>query len=84
LYNIYIKINFCFNVERKNWTIFKKIGTKLRQKLEYKDQIEIEEMTPDIILTCGIITATSLCHCHVARRSFDTWQFFFKFKKINK
>ena len=56
----------------------------MRQKLGYKDQIETEEMTPGIILTCGIITTTSLCHCHVARRPFDTWQFFLKFKKKKK
>jgi len=30
----------------------------LRQKLEYRDQIENQEMTPSIILTRDIITAT--------------------------
>jgi len=49
--------------EGPNCTIFTKIGTKLRQKLEYRDQNEIEEMTPGIILTPDIITVTPLCHC---------------------
>jgi len=53
--------------EGQNCTIFTKIETKLRQKLKYRDQIENEKMTPDIILTRDIITVTSLCHCHVAR-----------------
>ena len=66
-----------------NCTIFTKIGTKLRQKLEYNDQIETEEMILVIILTPSIITTTSLCHCHVARRQLDTWQFFY-LKKIKK
>jgi len=42
-------------------------------------------MTPGIILTR--VTATSLCHCHVARWQLDTWQFFdffLKNSKINK
>ena len=69
--------------ERKNWIIFTKVETKMRQKLEYKDQIETEEMTPGIILTCGIITITSLCHCHVAQRPFARGNFF-KIQKINK
>jgi len=30
-----------------------KIGTKLRQKLKYWDQIENREMTPGIIVTRG-------------------------------
>jgi len=54
--------------EGRNYTIFTKIGTKLRQQLEYGDQIENEKMTPGIILTCGTITATSRFHCHMARR----------------
>jgi len=53
--------------------MFTKIGTKLRQKLEYSDQIENEKMTLGIILTHGIITTTSLCHYHVAWRQLDTW-----------
>jgi len=61
--------------EGRNCTIFTKIRTKLRQKLELRDQIENEEMTSGIILTHGIITATSLYHCHVTRRQLDTWQF---------
>jgi len=28
--------------------LLKKFGTKLRQKLKYRNQIENEEMTPDI------------------------------------
>jgi len=32
--------------------------TKLRQKLKYRDQIENEKMTPDIIVTRDIVTAT--------------------------
>jgi len=66
--------------EGQNCTIFTKIGTKLRQKLEYRDQIENEEMTPGIILTPVIVTTTSLCHYHVARWQLDTWQMFY-FKK---
>jgi len=65
----------------KKLDYFYKNKTKFRQKLEYKNQIENGEMTPSIILPCGITTITSLCHCHMARRPFDTWQFFFKFKK---
>jgi len=60
---------FRFGKER-NCTILTKIGTKLKQKLEYNDQIENEKMTPGLILTHGIITVISLCHCHVARRQF--------------
>jgi len=30
----------------------------LRQKLKYRDQIENEKMTPDIIVTCGIVIVT--------------------------
>jgi len=56
----------------------------LRQKLEYRDQIETKEMTPGIILTRVIVTATSHCHYHVARRQLDTWQNFYFFKKIQK
>jgi len=67
--------------EGRNCTIFTKIGTKLKQKLEYRDQIETEELTPGIILTPSIITATSLCHWHVVRRQFDTWQILFKKNK---
>jgi len=63
--------------EEQNCTIFTKIQTKLRRKLEYMNQIETEKMTSGIILTFGIIIATSLCHCHVARRQLDTWQIFF-------
>jgi len=44
--------------ERRNCTIFTKIGTKLRQKLKYRDQIENEKMTSSIIVTCGTVTAT--------------------------
>jgi len=44
--------------EERNCIIFTKIATKLRQKLEHKDQIENEEMTSVIILTRGIITIT--------------------------
>jgi len=44
----------------------------LRQKLEYNDQIETEEMTLGIILIPGIITVTSLRHYHVTRRQLDT------------
>jgi len=47
-------------------------------------QIENEEMTPDIILTCDIITVTSLCHRHVTRRQLGTWQIVLFFKKIQK
>ena len=68
----------------RNCIIFTKIGTKLRQKLEYRNQIENEEMTRDIILTHGIITATSLCHCHVARRQLDMWQICYFLKEIQK
>jgi len=53
--------------EGRNYTIFTKIGTKLRQILKYKNQIENEKMTPSIIVTRGIVTVTSLYHCHVAR-----------------
>jgi len=56
---------FQFGGER-NCTIFTKIGTKSRQKLKYRDQIEIEKMTPDIIVTCGTVTATWHYQCHVA------------------
>jgi len=55
--------------------------TKLRQKLKYKDQNENEEMTPDIIMTRDIVIATSLNHCHMARRQRDMWQIFIFFKK---
>jgi len=40
-------------------------------------------MIPGIILTPDIITALSLCHYHMARRHFDTWQFFLLFFKNN-
>ena len=43
---------------RRNCIIFTKIGTKLRQKLKYRDQIENEKMTHAIIVTRGIVTAT--------------------------
>jgi len=36
-------------------------------------------MTLGIILTRVIVTATSLCHCHVARWQLDTWQSFWFF-----
>jgi len=49
----------------------------LRQKLEYRDQIETKEMTPGKILTRVIVSATSVCHCHVARRQLDAWQNFY-------
>jgi len=42
----------------RNCTIFTKIRTKLRQKLKYRDQIENEKMTSDIIVTRGTVTAT--------------------------
>jgi len=48
------------------------------------DQIENEKMTLSIILTRGIIIATSLCHCHVARLQLDTWHIFYIFKKFKK
>jgi len=67
--------------ERKNWTIFTKIRTKLRQKLGYKDQIETEKMTHGIILTCGIITSTSLPQHD---DYFTCGNFFLNSKKINK
>jgi len=67
--------------ERRSCTIFTKIMTKLRQKLKYKDQNENEEMTPDIIMTRDIVIATSLNHCHMARRQRDMWQIFIFFKK---
>jgi len=35
---------------------YKKIWTKVRQKLEYRNQIENKKMTPGIILTRDIIT----------------------------
>jgi len=45
---------------------FTNIGTKLRQKLKYRNQIENEKMTPAITVTRGIVTATghdvSLAH----------------------
>jgi len=44
--------------EGQNCTIFTKLWTKLRQKLKYWDQIENRKMTPNIIVTRGIITAT--------------------------
>ena len=34
--------------EGQNCTIFTKIGTKLRQKLKYRDQVENQKMTPPI------------------------------------
>jgi len=42
--------------ERRNSTIFTKIGTKLKQKLKYMDQIENEKMTSGIIMTRGTVT----------------------------
>jgi len=42
----------------------------------------MEKMTLDIILTLGIITVTSLCHCYMARRQLDIWQIFYFLKKI--
>jgi len=67
LYNIYIKVNFCFNLERNEIAQFlQQIWTKLRQKLKYNDQFENEEMTPRIIVTRDIINAISHCYCHVA------------------
>jgi len=42
----------------RNCRIFTKIGTELRQKLKYRDQIENEKMTLDIIVTRGTITVT--------------------------
>jgi len=62
--------------EGQNCTIFTKIGTKLRQKLKYRNQIKSEEMTPGIILTCGIVIATSFYHFHVAWWQLDTSQIF--------
>jgi len=50
-----------------NCSIFTKIETKLRQKLKYCDQIETRKITLGIIVTRGIFTTTSHCHCHVAR-----------------
>jgi len=43
----------------------------LRQKYKYKDQIENEEMTHVITVTCDIVTVTSLSHYHVTRRQLD-------------
>jgi len=48
---------FQFGRER-NCIIFTKIETKLRKKLKWRDQIENEKMTPGIIVTHGIVTAT--------------------------
>jgi len=56
----------------------------LRLKLEYRNQIENEKMTPGILLTHGTITNTSLYHYHVAQRQFDTRQIFYFFKNIKK
>jgi len=53
----------------------------LRQKLEYKDQIETEEMTPGIILTLTL----SRSHHFVTATWHDElgmWQIFLFFKKI--
>jgi len=44
LYNIYIKMNFVSIWRGTKLHYFYKIGTKLRQKLEYRDQIETEKM----------------------------------------
>ena len=44
--------------ERRNCTIFRKIGTKLRQKLKYSNQIENEKMASGIIVTRGTVTVT--------------------------
>jgi len=44
--------------EGQNCKIFTKIGTKLRQKLKYRDQIENEEMTSSIRVTRDIVTIT--------------------------
>jgi len=52
--------------------MFTKLGTKLRQKLEYVDRIENEKMTSVIVLTRDIITVTSYCHCHMTRRQLHT------------
>jgi len=38
-------------------------------------------MTPGIIVTCGIVTATSHYHYHVARDHRDMWQIFKFFLK---
>jgi len=43
------------------------------------DQIENEKMTLSVIVTCGIVTATSYCCYHVVRRQLDTWQKFIIF-----
>jgi len=67
--------------KRRNCTIFTKIGTKLRQKLEYRDQIEIEEMTLGIILTLVIVTA--MWHNDSLTRG-KFFNFFKKLKKINE
>jgi len=68
-----------------NCTTFLKNGTELRQKFKYRYQIENEEMTSTVILTRGIVTATSPCHCHVAPRQLTCDKLFiFKKNKKNK
>jgi len=68
--------------EKRNCTIFIKFGTKLRQKLKYRDQIENEKMTSGIIVTRDTVTVTWHCHGHVTRCQLDTWQICNSFKKI--
>jgi len=63
--------------EGKNCTLFTKIVTKLKQKLEYKDQFENEKMTHDIIVTRIIVTSL-LCHCHMTQCQRDKFFIFFK------
>ena len=70
--------------EGQNCTVFIKIGTKLRQKLEYRDQIKTKEMTPGKILTPIVVTATSLCHCNVHNDILARGNFFYFFKKNQK
>ena len=68
--------------EGQNYTIFTKIGNKLRQKLKYWDQIENREMTPGIIVTRDT-TITAMWHdVSLTRGKFLI--LLKKFKKIKK
>jgi len=60
-------------MERDEIVTFKKMGTKLGQKLKYRDQIKNEEMTPGIIVIHDTITTTSHYHCHVTQCQLDNW-----------
>jgi len=78
LYNIYIKVNFCFNLEGTKWHNFYKNWDWIKTKI--KIQGSNWEWEND---TCHY-SDTWHYYCHMAWCQRDTWQIFNFFKNIKK